>query len=236
MNILSIDTSTKNFSLAVSKGGDVIVHRDVKLNGVLSSSIIPKIDEILRQARLTLKRIDGFGVGLGPGSFTSLRVGLSTVKALAFATRKPVVGISSLDIIAKAITGAAEKDICVMCDAKRNLVYACLYRLKGREVVKKSKYLLLPPKDLLGKIKRPTLFTGDAVGLYREEILREVRQISADAPEGIFAGEDLWYPQARYLAPLAYRKFQRREEDAIDALVPIYLYPKDCQVRKHNSF
>src|SRR3989304_5415259 len=100
MKILSIDTSTKTFSLAVSDGEEILRSRNIKITRVLSSSIIPSIHQILKKAGIALSQLDGFAVGLGPGSFTSLRVGLSTIKAFALATGKPVVGIPSLDVLA----------------------------------------------------------------------------------------------------------------------------------------
>ena len=82
MKILSIDTSTKNFSLAVSKDGRVLRYRNIFLDKVLESSIIPSIEGILKSADVRFKDLDGFAIGLGPGSFTSLRVGLSTIKSI----------------------------------------------------------------------------------------------------------------------------------------------------------
>src|SRR3989338_9976041 len=103
MNILALDTSTKQFSLAVSVKGKIVAQRNIVLKKVLSSSIIPTIDQMLKRLKMTFKDIDGFVVALGPGSFTSLRVGLSTVKAFALATAKPVLGIPSLDALAQGV-------------------------------------------------------------------------------------------------------------------------------------
>src|SRR3989338_11122809 len=131
MNILSIDTSSKIFSLAFSRNEKILACRSIALKDVLSSAIVPALKKILREARVSLPQLDGFAIGLGPGSFTSLRVGLSTVKAFAFATCKPVVGIPSLDVIAMNAVIDNNEDICVMTDAKRNLIYNCLYEKNG---------------------------------------------------------------------------------------------------------
>jgi len=118
MKLLNIDTSTKNLSLAVFDGKKIVRHRNIILNKVLSNKIVPSIERILSDSKIELDQLDGFAVGLGPGSFTSLRIGLSTVKALAFATQKPVVGIPSLDIIAQGCSSGGT--ICVVVDAKRS--------------------------------------------------------------------------------------------------------------------
>jgi len=83
MNLLAIDTSTKNLSLAVSKNETVLKYRNGKLQRPLSSSIMPSIQRILAESQTILKELSGFVVGLGPGSFTGLRVGLSTIKGLS---------------------------------------------------------------------------------------------------------------------------------------------------------
>jgi len=224
MNLLAIDTSTRNLSLAVIKGGKVVTSRNVKLKRPLSSSIMPSIKKILNSAGITLAKLDGFAVGLGPGSFTSLRVGLSTIKGLAFATHKPIIGISSLDVLAMNI----EEDnaqICTLCDAKRNLVYACFYEKKNSVFKKTSDYVLESIDAVLKKVKGRVFFIGDGVQLFRDDINK------AKSIDPIFVDEKLAFPQARCLAPLAVKKFQNGLKDDISKLVPLYLYPEHCQVR-----
>ncbi len=223
MKLLSIDTSTKKFSLAVSQGKNILACRNITLNKILSSSIIPRIRGILKDSGVALKALDGFAVGLGPGSFTSLRVGLSTVKGLAFATGKPVVGVPSLDILAGNVQ-EQKVQICTVCDAKRNLVYACLYQKQGSRIKRKTPYLLTNIDDLLERIKEETLFIGDGVALYREAILKET--------PARFSGEKDWFPRAGRLAGLALEQFRKKKYSNIDKLVPLYLYPQDCQVRR----
>ncbi len=224
MNLLAFDTSSKHFSLAVVKDGKTLCYRSIVLKKVLSDSIMPAIRGILKKAGLTLAKIDGFAVGLGPGSFTSLRVGLATVKGLAFALQKPVVGISSLDVL--ALNVSADGQVCVVCDAKRNMVYACLYQKKGDALKRKSKYLLADIKDVLKKIKGEVTFVGDGVPLFRGTIEK------AAGIKPRFAGEKQMYPQAKHLAALALRRFEAKDYDAPETLVPLYLYPEDCQVVK----
>lgn len=231
MKLLCLETSTRNFSLAVCDGERILAHRSVFLKSVLSSSIIPGVERILEKAGLSLGELDGFAVGLGPGSFTSLRVGLATVKGLAFATGKPVVGIPSLDALAMNVPGDDEKfsSICVICDARRNLVYACVYQQRRGFLRRKSPYLLTNIEGLLDIISGKVLFTGDGVRLFREEIIRKA-QGGKFVP--LFAPEKQWFPQAKHVASLALKRFSKRKKgDDINKLVPLYLYPHDCQVR-----
>ena len=218
MKLLSIDTSTKNFSLAVSDQGKILAEKNIKLDKVLSDSIIPSIDQILKKTKLSLERVDGFVVGLGPGSFTSLRVGLSTIKAFAMTLNKPVVGIPSLDAIASGV----EEDglICALTDARREMVYACLYEKKDQALKRQSEYLLTPVKDLLKMIKGQTIFVGDGISLLPKDEKYSLAQ------------EKFWYPQAKFLVPLALERFKNKKFDNAAKLVPLYLYPEDCQVNR----
>ena len=225
MKILSIDTSTKNFSLAVSDGSKILVSSTLKLDKILSESIIPAIDQSLKKAKVPLAKIDGFAVGLGPGSFTSLRVGLATVKALHFATGKPVVGIPSLDVLAMSVKDDDDQ-ICAMTDARRNMIYACLYAKKNGDLKRKSDYWLMTIKDLLKKIKGKAVLIGDGLTLLKNE--------KFDKKNFCLAPEKLWYPEAGVLSQLALKRFKARQTDDVNRLVPLYLYPEDCQVKKET--
>lgn len=227
MNILAIDTSTKTFSLAVSKDERILAHCDIKLEGVLSSSIIPSIDAILKKAKIPFSKIDGFAVGLGPGSFTGLRVGLSTMKGFCLASGKAIVGISSLDLIAMN-ADEGKRDICVLTDARRNMVYAAIFEKTSKGLKQKLEYQLTEIKDFLPSIKKETVFLGDGLSLYRPTIEAFCLRKSLKA---IFTDEKRWFPSANHLCALARKRFDAKKTDNCDKLVPIYLYPEDCQVR-----
>jgi tRNA threonylcarbamoyladenosine biosynthesis protein TsaB len=229
MYFLSFETSTKIFSLALNKDERTLRYRNIKSDLMLEDSIIPVLDKLLDSAGIKFSQLDGFAIALGPGSFTSLRVGLATVKAFAMATGKPVVGIPTLDIIACGIPDLSfprkresrtkfnqYDEICVINDARRGQVYACFYDPRG---LRKSDYLLTSLDDVLGKKHGKTLFVGDAVGLYRKSISKF-----------LFADKKWWYPQAKVMASLAYERFRNKQYDDAASLVPIYLYPQDCQV------
>ena len=233
MKILSLETSTKSFSLAVSADEKILACRNFKLKKVLSSSIIPAIKIILEKTDTKLQDLDGFAIGLGPGSFTSLRVGLSTVKGLAFSTEKPVVGISSLDILAMNAPVNGAQEICCLCDARRNLLYSCLYQRSEKGLRQSGDYSLLKIDELLDKIKEPTFFIGDGVGLYREKIVRRFQK-RWKLNDDLFANENEWYPRADRLAQLAYPRFVKKNFDPVDKIVPLYLYPEDCQVPRNS--
>ena len=224
MNLLCIDTSTNILSLAVSKNEKILKFRNVKLDRPMDKSIMPSIKGILSACGLTLTRLDGFAVGLGPGSFTSLRVGLSAVKGMAFAAGKPVIGTSSLDLLAMNVLGDAQ--VCTLNDARRHLVYACVYDKKRAVLKRKSEYLLTDIHSVLRQIKGDVSFIGDGIKLYKEDI----KKAKGLAPS-FMDGKDA-FPQARRLPSLVLDRARKDQWDPVDRLVPLYLYPDHCQIRK----
>jgi tRNA threonylcarbamoyladenosine biosynthesis protein TsaB len=224
MKILAIESSTKNFSLAVCEGEKILVSRNMVLRHVLSSSIVPAIRTVLKRAGLSLHDCDAFAVGLGPGSFTSLRVGLSTVKGLAFATQKPVIGIPSLDTLAANGYDEDVRQICVICDARRDRVFGCVYRKETDIWQRVTEHLLVRPEELLTMVDGAALFIGDGIALYREIIFQKA--------EAQLAPEKLWYPRASRMIPVAIQRLRYQQFDDLDQLVPLYLYPQDCQVKR----
>jgi len=253
MYFLSFETSGKTFSLALSLDEKVLRYKNIKTALVLEDSFIPQVDKMLASAKVKFDQIDGFAIALGPGSFTSLRVGLSTVKAFAMGTGKPVVGIPSMDIIAHGIPnslppegrareGGVFDEICVLNDARRNKVYACFYDTKRTNdsscwaLVRRSEYLLTTLEDVLEKVQGKTLFVGDGLGIYRKEIEAAYKKYSskkASICKCLFADEKWWYPQGKVMASLAYQRFRNQQYDDAAKLLPLYLYPQDCQVTKN---
>ena len=222
MNILAIDTSSKYICLAIAEDDKILAKFHKPLGAKLSRLIMPVIDRALKKSGLSIKRIDYFTVGLGPGSFTGLRVGLATIKGLAFSLNKPITGVASLDTIARSahkFTGC----ICPVVDAKRSLVYSAIYKLKNGQLRRRSRYMLISVKELLKKFKRKDkiFFLGDGLLLYRNEIAGKL------GGSANFADENSWYPKPENLIAIAR---EGMELDNPDKIVPLYLYPKECQI------
>ncbi len=235
MKILAVDTSTKHLSLAVSDGDKTIASRNVRPRKDLSMTITFDIERVLKNANIRLGDLDGFVVGLGPGSFTSLRVGLSMLKAFVMVTGKPVVGVSSLDAIAmnvrpSRLRKAAAVQVCVINDARRGMVYSSLYDKKNGALVRHREYQLEPVEKVLEGLEGEVVFTGDAIPLYRERIM-----VLADKFKPVFELEKHWLPKAQELARIGYQRLLKGEVDKIDTLAPLYLYPEDCQVSGHKD-
>ncbi len=232
MYILCLETSTKNFSLAIAKDEKVLRFRNVRTDRILESSMTSSIDKLLVSCDLNFKKVDALAVGLGPGSFTSLRVGLSTVKAFALATGQKVAGVCSLDVLASGVSEEKTDEICVLVDARRGKVYAAIY---DKNLSRKTEYLLTTIDDVLNRVQGTTLFVGDGIVLYKEDIQAAYRvyaQKKTTQCRCLFAAEKFWYPQAKELAKLAFKQLAAKKYDDPATLVPIYLYPQDCQVNQ----
>lgn len=226
MKLLSLETSSRNYSVAISQNAKIIAAQKFILSRVLESSMIVPIEKVLKRAKVKLNDLDGFGVGLGPGAFTCLRAGLSTIKGLALATNKPVIGVSSLDVVAMNVKGDAE-NICVMGDAKRDLVFACFYEKKGAALKRRSQYQLTTIDEALNQVKSQTIFIGDGLKIFHKRIENSPQKSLIH-----FAQEALWIPSAKNLAILVWQRFSKEDFDEIDTLIPLYLHPNDCQVAR----
>ena len=224
MRILGIDTSSKFLSIALGRDDDIIMEENYLLDRQHSSLLVPKIDELLKKSGLSIKAVDAFIVGLGPGSFTGLRIGVSTVKGFGIACGKPCIGVPSIDALAFNAPADAEFIVPVI-DAKRGQVYSAMYKKERGRVIKKAGYFLMPITGLMKKVRYPAVFLGDALGLYS----REIKDLNK---ESVFLKEENWYPRAGNLIKLGIKNIKKSGKIGLNKLKPIYLYPKDCQVKK----
>jgi tRNA threonylcarbamoyladenosine biosynthesis protein TsaB len=214
MKILAVDTSTDYLSVAISDGAKILAgyHRPSHRNH--SRLLVPAIAGIMKKAGLKFSDIDAFAVSIGPGSFTGLRIGVVTLKGLAYSLGKPIITIPTLDLIAKN-AGPFKGIVCPVIDAKKKKVYAAIYRYDGRKLKRLTRYLLVPAEDLLKMTAKydKVLFLGDGVGL-------------VGAPEKIKA----WHPRASVAAILAAESFRKKRFITPEKLEPMYIYSRECDI------
>ena len=227
MKILGIDTSGKFLSIGIRDNSKVYEY-NVELSRKHSSLLTVTIKRILAALGWQPAEIDYFACGAGPGSFTGTRIGMAAIKGLAWALKKPVVAVSSLDILAQnaAETGYKEgSPVAVLVDAKRNLVYAGLYKNKKGLLKKSAPYMLVGVNELRKKIRAGTVILGDALSVYGKELCAGIKRLNC-------LDKDYWYPQGRYIVLLASEKIKERKISNAFDCKPVYLYPKDCQIKK----
>jgi len=224
MKILAIDTSTKYLCLGLLDGDKAYAYTlltSTRLSVLIAVTIRRALDALNLEAR----DFDYFACGTGPGSFTGLRVGVATIKGLSWAVNKPVIGIPTLDILAENFD-RDEGQIVPAIDARRGLIYSAVYRKEGGAVKRASPYMLLSADELSRKVRPSSFLLGDAIENYRADFIRKIKRVN-------LLEKDYWYPHPRHLLALAQEKI-RRKEGISNALKikPLYLYPKECQIRK----
>ena len=129
--LLAIECATRSASVALLLDGALAGERICHDRGNHAETLLGLLDDLLGDTRVSLEEIDGFAVSIGPGSFTSLRVGLATVKGLAFGSDAPVAPISTLAALAWQAGGAAKSDVAAALDARRGELYGAVFRCGG---------------------------------------------------------------------------------------------------------
>ena len=219
-------------AVALLEAGSVVAESRLSVAVTHGERLMAAIDGVLRAARWELADVEAFAVALGPGSFTGLRIGLSTVKGLAFATGKPVVGVPTLDALAWRLPYCAYP-VCPILDAKKNEVYAALYRtLDGRLEVLEAPRAVAPATlaaELRATTEGPVVFVGDGVGRFAP-VLGEILGTRA-----CLAPADLRVPSAVTVGELAGWALERGETADAASLVALYLRPSEAELARERQ-
>lgn len=225
MKLIAMDTSTEYLSLGIAEDKKILFAETILLERRHSTELLPILEKVLRRIKLSIREIDGFIVGLGPGSFTGLRVGISMVKAMAVSLEKPIVGVPTLDCLAFAVRRNG-LPIAPLVDARRQQVYAALYERKNGLLKKKVKEKVVPPEPFLRTLKGKTLFIGGGATLYRETIEKVLGE------RACFGDSSYNIPDPGALLALGLERFSKKALEDPYTLVPLYIYPKDCMIKK----
>ncbi len=169
MKILAIDTSALTATAAILSKDMLTGEINTTTKLTHSQTIMPMIDELLKKVSLDITDIDLFACSEGPGSFTGLRIGIGTIKGLAYGLGKPVVGVSTLEALAHNID-VTELIICPIMDARRGQVYNGLYRYNGYMLECITEPRALSIEELCEELTEKTIFVGDGVNVHKEKI------------------------------------------------------------------
>ncbi len=176
--ILALETATDICSVALVNDGTVIAERSVHRKNVHSEMVLSLVEESVKTSGITLLRLSAVAVSIGPGSFTGLRIGLSTAKGLAMALSLPIIAVPTLDGIAEAYrrtrSAVADELFFSMIDAKREEAFYALYSVTTTGIFRTSDYAITLRSDILADAERrgarreqPVISAG-AVGLLGE--------------------------------------------------------------------
>lgn len=217
MNILAIDASGLSGSVAYISDYKLVGEYYICHKLTHSQTVMPMLEHLKNMIGLELDKIDAIAVTSGPGSFTGIRIGVATAKAMALAIGVPIIGIPTLDVMANNIT-FADKLICPIMDARRNQVYTSLYKWEESTLQRVEEYLAVPIDELLEKIAdQEVIFLGDGVDVLRSQIVNKM------GDKAHFAPSFLHMQRASVLAHLACEAYERGETEDADEFVPMYL-------------
>ncbi len=248
MKILSFDSSGMTASVAFTADGVLIAEYTINHKKTHSETLLPMLDQIVRDAELTLEDIDAIAIAAGPGSFTGLRIGAATVKGLGLALEKPVIPVPTCEALAYNLCGVSGLTVPIM-DARRGQVYTGIYRenavagktagyyrenavtgeTSGYEVVLDQTALsieeLLEKLDALGE---PVTFLGDGVPVFRKVISEKIRVPYTFAPP------QSALQRAASVAALGEIYARGGRITSADAFAPIYLRKSQAE-REHEA-
>lgn len=225
MNLLAIETSTMIGSVALTDDNELVAEYQIGIKATYSDTLFPMIDHILKNANVSIQEVDAFALAKGPGSFTSLRIGISVIKGLALANNKPVIAIPSLDALAHNMC-FSNMLICPLIDARRDEVYTAFYkREEGHTLKKLTPDRAIVPEILLDEIREEVVFLGDGTDLYKDLIIRKLKE------KALFSPLHLKYPRASAIAQLAFKKLNVNEVSDIEVMTPLYVRPPEAETK-----
>ena len=220
MRVLAVETSTLAGGAALLDGGLVVGEYTLDISLTHSERLMGTIDRLLTDAGWTVRNLEGLAVSVGPGSFTGLRIGLSTVKGLALALAIPIAAVPTLDAMAALLPFAA-LPVCPVLDARKREVYASLYRWDGADMRREWNYLALAPADLARRLDEPVIVLGDAADQVDSPHARRIRPPRRG-------------PSPAAVGFLGHSRLATGDTIAPAALVPIYLRPSEAELKRRD--
>ena len=229
MTTLCIDTATEVGTVAIARNGVVAAARTWRSSSRHDENLFEHIDAVLSEARVGRSDVTLVGVDIGPGRFTSLRVGLSTAKGLALGLGIPIVGVSSLRVLARSITANDEVARVALMNAYRGDLFAAAYWLAKGDERELLSPIFGPPEAVFARIRdaigaRPIAFCGDGARTHAAAV---EAFFGANLGDGQEAPEA---PQASAIAREVEQVMRARGPDELASLEPQYLRPSDAKL------
>lgn len=233
MKILAIETSTMLGGAAIADDSAGLI-AEVRLNvkSTHSERLMTEIAHVLKQSFLKMSDIDVFAIAVGPGSFTGLRIGLSTVKGLSYATGKPIVSVSTLEAFAWNFP-YCRYPVCTLLDARKKEVYAAVFRWEDAGFIRLIDEVSISVDSLLGKEGFPDekiLFAGEGAILYKNEIT----ELMGDG--ALFASPEKTSPSPANVALLGLEKASQEDFSEPVSLVPFYIRSSEAEVKSNKKY
>ncbi|MCX7749252.1 MAG: tRNA (adenosine(37)-N6)-threonylcarbamoyltransferase complex dimerization subunit type 1 TsaB [Clostridia bacterium] len=219
MKVLAIETSSLVASVAAVEDGRLLGEYTINHKKTHSQKLMPMIKALMDTLEIAPKDIDLYAASSGPGSFTGLRIGITTIKAIAYSLDKPVLGVPTLDALAYNIPNN-ECMICPIMDARNDQVYTALYKWENNKQIKCTEDMGIPVTELIEMVKaenKEIIFVGDAVPKHQKLIS------STLSVKSHFAPENLMLQRAASVAQLALIIAAGGRMEKASDMVPFYL-------------
>ncbi|MCC6488320.1 MAG: tRNA (adenosine(37)-N6)-threonylcarbamoyltransferase complex dimerization subunit type 1 TsaB [Candidatus Hydrogenedentes bacterium] len=215
MKILASDTSTSILTVALCEDERTVAETVADCGRSHAERMLTTVDWVLAEAGLDLLNVDMLAVSAGPGSFTGLRVGVATWKGLALAAGLPLVGVPTLDAMARLMPLDAGL-VCPLLDAKMGEVFGAVYEFRGGIPYKTQEDMAAPVEVLLGQLTGPVHVLGEGATRYRA-------RIEAVLPEAVFVPRKDGTPRASSVAAEARAMLARGCPADAERVAPVYL-------------
>jgi tRNA threonylcarbamoyladenosine biosynthesis protein TsaB len=214
--LLAVDTSTTQTGLALYNGSHVLAEMMWHSYQHHTVQLAPAFTELLKRADAKVSDVEALGVAVGPGSCTSLRVGLAFVKGLALVRKLPLIGIPSLDILAAA-QPIAKMPLAAILQAGRTRLALGWYKAKGNQWKPRGDVKISTMDSFAASIRGPTLVAGELSQEERQRLMRKKVRVHLAPPS-------MCVRRPAVLAELAWMRWQSGELDDAASLAPIYLH------------
>lgn len=224
MIVLGLDTSTSIAGIGLVSSNGTLAELNINLETAHSERLLSNIDYLLNLSDLSLGDLTGLSISIGPGSFTGLRIGLATVKGLAYASNKPIVAVSTLDAIAEQFW-CAWCPVAAVLDAKKGQLYVAVYQARRDGMKRIMPYSVLAPEELPGIVNVKTLFVGPGISTFKKEISKALKE------KALFLPQDFCYIRGDSVARIGMEKLADGEVEDADELEPFYVRDSDAQPR-----
>jgi tRNA threonylcarbamoyladenosine biosynthesis protein TsaB len=223
--VLGIETSTPQSTVALGDESHTIAAALLSTGQAHHEVVAPAIEHLLRWSGVRASSIGGIAVGLGPGLFTGMRVGVATARTLAQVLSVPIAGLASLDVVAFSVR-YCRRVICAAIDARRGEVFYSFYQPVPGGVTRLSEFEVGSPARLLADLEalpQDILLVGNGALAYRRELEEAGNHVE-------FASATYAFPAATALVELAIPRFQREEFDRLYDLTPHYVRKSDAEI------
>lgn len=231
MYVLGIESSTSVASVALVSQEGLRGEMTLNIGLTHSEQLLPLLDDLLQQTKTKIEDISGIAVSGGPGSFTGLRIGMSTAKGLAQGRKIPLVSVPTLMALAYQLS-SGNSLVSPMMNARKKEIYTGLFHFIDREIHKLEDDQAVSPYDwvkVLEKYQQPVILTGDGASFYRE-LWQEY------LPKNISIVPDVFQVnRAASVAWLGRKKLLEGAEDSLYDLKPVYIRPPEAQLKKRRE-